>query len=884
VRPDPRDRSRGASKNAPAGGGTYGDLDADYELLGELGRGGTAVVYRARDRRLGREVALKVVRVPPALAAGGDEALTRLAREARTIARLEHPHIVRVNAVRELRDGLALEMPCIAGRTLKQVIAEEGPLPPARAAAILADVAAALAFAHANGVVHRDVKPENVFIETATGKALLADFGVARSHEADARLTQTGVTLGTPAYMSPEQIEGRDVDGRSDVYSLGLVGWEMLTGRRPWEGEGLFAVLQRQQRDELPPVEAVRPPDLAPVPPTLLYVVERMMQKRPAARWADAGAVAAQLAHPVLPADFAQWKRAHARRVAAERGAPPGVAARGASLVGAALTTMRLRRDDAPSADPATDAGAETAPSWMRDADRRRRTRPLVVGGTVVLLAGAALALGVRARDRADAAVADRPSVVADGERRVPVPAVAVPPADSAREPVDSAREFAAASAVAPAGAPRDTVSAPTAASAAASRETARVDADSAATRGEPPPSRVAAARPRDETTRVAARALPAAAPPASTAPIPLNVPPPNERAVSVRFERATAAAGGRHSCAVGADGTVACWGANGDGQLGTGDLQARDEPAPVVTDVRFAQVVTGGSHSCGLTEDGALHCWGDGERGQLGTNARTARPTPARVVGAWRFRGVRLGLAHSCGVATDGSVLCWGANDRGQLGDNGTADRAAPTLVPGFHAAAVSVGWRHSCALTADGVAFCWGENGDGQLGDGTRSARRAPAPVGGGLRFVSIAAGAGHTCAVAADGRAYCWGRNSNGQLGVGSLAPHPLPTPVDTPQRFASVVTGSTHSCARTLGGLVFCWGGNAYGQLGDGTTVGQTRPVRVAGGPYAGLSAAGAHTCASLDGAAVCWGYNVDGQLGDGTRAHRASPMRVTAAAH
>ncbi|MDF1503880.1 serine/threonine-protein kinase, partial [Roseisolibacter sp. H3M3-2] len=303
--------------------GGFADLESDYELLGELGRGGSAVVYRARDRRLGREVALKVVRVPPAVAgAEGDEAVARLAREARTIARLEHPHIVRVNAVRELRDGLALEMPCIAGRTLKQVIADEGPLPPTRAAEILADVAQALAFAHAHGVVHRDVKPENVFIENATGRALLADFGVARTHEIDSRLTQTGVTLGTPAYMSPEQIDGGEVDGRSDLYSLGLVGWETLTGRRPWEGEGLFAVLQRQKHDDLPPVESVRDPALPAVPATMLYVLERLMQKAPGARWVDAGAVAAQLTRPVLPSDFAQWKRAHARRVEASRGAP----------------------------------------------------------------------------------------------------------------------------------------------------------------------------------------------------------------------------------------------------------------------------------------------------------------------------------------------------------------------------------------------------------------------------------------------------------------------------------------------------------------------------------------------------------------------------------
>ena len=153
-----------------SGDDEIGDLDA-YTMLGELGRGGSAIVYRARDRELFRDVAIKVVR--PRFAAEADEAIERLAREARTVARLQHPNIVTVHAVKRLRDGgLALVMQLVPGRTLKQAIHEDGPFAPARAERVLRDVAEALAFAHAHGVVHRDVKPENVFLDAETDRAL----------------------------------------------------------------------------------------------------------------------------------------------------------------------------------------------------------------------------------------------------------------------------------------------------------------------------------------------------------------------------------------------------------------------------------------------------------------------------------------------------------------------------------------------------------------------------------------------------------------------------------------------------------------------------------------------------------------------------------------
>ena len=373
------------------------ELAADYEILGELGRGGSAVVFHAIDRRLGREVALKVVRTPHGRSdARAAEALARLAREACTVAQLEHPHIVRLHAIHHLRDGLALEMPRVAGQTLKQMLAVVGPLDADHASAILHDVATALEFAHARGVVHRDVKPENIFVEDYTGRALLADFGVARWQDADAVLTQTGVAIGTPAYMSPEQIDGSALDGRADLYSLGLVGWEMLTGRRPWEGESLLTVLQRQQRDELPPIEAVRPAELPPVPLELQYIVERMLQKAPGARWADAGAVAAQLTQPILPMDFASWRRRHERRVEEARRAPVPPRAGALGRIATALTTLRFSRARLESAAHAADAAASHAPTWAARPPLRRAARTRIAVASATALTATTIALVVR--------------------------------------------------------------------------------------------------------------------------------------------------------------------------------------------------------------------------------------------------------------------------------------------------------------------------------------------------------------------------------------------------------------------------------------------------------------------------------------------------------
>ena len=269
-------------------------LEPSYEIIREIGHGGTSVVYLARERATDAEVAIKLIR---SKYLGDEEAMGRFAREARFLERLVHPNIVRVRDVLELGDaGLAIVMAHVPGRTLKELIREDGRLAPDRAERFTRDIARALGAAHAMGIVHRDVKPENVFVDPED-RPLLADFGLARSMTGDSQLTMAGVAIGTPAYMAPEQIEGASLDARGDIYSLGLVAWEMLTGHRPWEGESLYAILYRQRYEQLPDVRDLRDD----VPDSLGDAIAVAIEKNPAMRWQSAAQMIEALDGAIIP-------------------------------------------------------------------------------------------------------------------------------------------------------------------------------------------------------------------------------------------------------------------------------------------------------------------------------------------------------------------------------------------------------------------------------------------------------------------------------------------------------------------------------------------------------------------------------------------------------
>ena len=248
-----------------------------YRIVRHLARGGMAEVYVAEDQLLNRIVALKVLF--PELAR--DEAFVeRFRREARAAASLNHHNIVSVYDFGGEDDSWFIVMEYVEGRTLRDIIRDEGPMDPARSAELASEVAAALAAAHAEGIVHRDVKPANVLIAAGTGTVKVADFGIARAANVLQGLTMPGTVLGTASYLSPEQASGAEVDHRSDIYSLGMVLWEMLTGKAPFTGDSPVAIAYQQLKAIAPPPSTVN----HRVPRGLDAVVMKAMSKDPAAR------------------------------------------------------------------------------------------------------------------------------------------------------------------------------------------------------------------------------------------------------------------------------------------------------------------------------------------------------------------------------------------------------------------------------------------------------------------------------------------------------------------------------------------------------------------------------------------------------------------------
>jgi serine/threonine-protein kinase len=253
-----------------------------YAVIERVGTGGMAEVYRARDDLLGREVAIKVLHDRYSRDRSFVE---RFRREAQAAANLNHPNIVALYDYGADGDTYFIVMEFIEGRSLSDIISSEGPLLPERAADIASDVARALDKAHANGLVHRDVKPGNIMI-TNSGQTKVTDFGIARalSGDGDQTMTQTGMVIGTAAYLSPEQAQGNTIDARSDVYSLGIVLYEMLTGQAPFTGDTPLAIAYKHVRENPEPPSTVN----ADVPAGLDAVTMKALAKNPDNRYSSA--------------------------------------------------------------------------------------------------------------------------------------------------------------------------------------------------------------------------------------------------------------------------------------------------------------------------------------------------------------------------------------------------------------------------------------------------------------------------------------------------------------------------------------------------------------------------------------------------------------------
>jgi len=890
-------------------------LEGDFELVREIGRGATAVVYLLRDRALDRDVALKVIRTS---FGGSEEALARLQREARLVAQLQHPNIVKLYGTQRLPDGsFALLMEHVPGRNLKEILREVGAFSVQQTVEVLKDVASALAYAHRRRIVHRDVKPENIYIDEEVGAARLADFGVARPWDQDARLTIPGASLGTPAYMSPEQIDGLQVDGRSDVYSLGLVGYELLLGQHPWEGENVFTIIYRQKNEELS-LEPLRLGDHT----ILAQTLEKALAKNPDARWESAGVFLQQLflaeeeggpPHAVL----SSHERRDGAEAAAAGGGPGSFAGSATAAAGAGFgVSPDLHQEEEPtpldwsplepgayqdegpegaSAEDDEEHAAGGVPAVLGVRRKRRWVRAAVALAALIVLASFGVYRWTPLGDsvggsRFGAPISTSPDAM---EETWPGPGSA-----AVRGPVSLAF-LAEGLEEAPVDALLSLVLRATGVEGLPVADTLVrfeiVEGDGVLNQVEARTDSAGRAEvylhlPTYPGTVAVLASLVGSTETEARLEIPVIPGPPRQVALIV---------GDQQSAAPGS--TLPEY-------LG---VRVRDAFANPLegAEVRFQVLQGGGQVTPGVTrtdEEGrAFARWTlgtaagtqlvaavvPGAEDRLPTFQATTRTQPASTVPLTTTppeertpepsatptalpsgpvtvvpRTYALGGSHACHLL-DGTARCRGANDRGQGGDGTLTGLVALTA-----------GVSHGCGLDVTGGAWCWGANEAGQLGDGTTRDRRPAAAVATEARFSSLAAGLSHTCGLTSGSQAACWGRNASGQLGDGTRQDHFLPAPAAGAQTFRDLVAGWNHTCGLTAGGQAFCWGSSARGQVGDGSRVDRLVPTRVQGS-FQSLAAGANHSCGISGGEVLCWGDNSFGQLGDGTNEDRTSPVRV-----
>ena len=296
-----------------------------YELRGTLGRGAMGTVYDGWDPAIARRVAIKTVRLPDATDAEAQDELARFKREAQAAGRLSHPNIVGVFDYGETDQIAYIVMEFVDGDSLKSLLDKQERFAVPETVRVMEELLAGLQFSHERGVVHRDIKPANVMM-TRDGRVKIADFGIARIESSS--MTQAGTVLGTPAYMSPEQFMGQTVDARTDIYSSGVLLYQLLTGERPFEGS-MSAIMHKALNTEPP-----RPSDLSvTAPPAFDAVVRRAMARRPEERFATAAdfaqALRQALVAPAMPGGLAALEPADAEAtiISTMRGAPARPAA-----------------------------------------------------------------------------------------------------------------------------------------------------------------------------------------------------------------------------------------------------------------------------------------------------------------------------------------------------------------------------------------------------------------------------------------------------------------------------------------------------------------------------------------------------------------------------
>jgi serine/threonine-protein kinase len=392
----------------------------EYEIHGELGRGGMAAVYLAHEIALDRKVAIKVI---TSNLGNADDLVERFRREARTAASLSHPNIIPIYAVRDVEGLLFFVMKLVDGRPLDSVVRDAAPLPVSTVQAIFSQVGSAVGYAHRRGVVHRDIKPGNILVDDE-GWCVVTDFGIAKVAES-VGLTTSGMMVGTPSYMSPEQCLGKDVGPASDQYALGVVAYELLTGKLPFPGTSMMSVMYAHVNTPAPAVEELR----SDIPADIAAAVMRMLEKEPEDRFPNLETAVAAMGSLTQSQD--ETTRSQLITLA-KSGTRPLVVRHSTPR-----SPIPLNRTPAPTG-MATPAPTTLTPAPVATRKSQLPIAVAIVGGAILI--AVALMLRGQRRDAANAAeAAAAPAVAAPTTTTPPstgTPAVAVVGAPATPEPV----------------------------------------------------------------------------------------------------------------------------------------------------------------------------------------------------------------------------------------------------------------------------------------------------------------------------------------------------------------------------------------------------------------------------------------------------------------
>jgi serine/threonine protein kinase/alpha-tubulin suppressor-like RCC1 family protein len=849
-----------------------GQLIGDFLLVDTVGAGGFGKVCLALQSPIFRlRGALKLLEFPNDDPEFQRALLEKFQGEAEVLAELSHPNVVSLikYGIHENRPYLVMEY-LENGLTLRDEMYR-------RAKAkrgfnredlrhIFHQMLNGLAAAHGQKIIHRDLKPENIMLQRVVGNPAhvrILDFGIAKFVEGQ---TDTKWPLGSPSYMAPEQVSLQNLGTWTDLYAVGVMFFEMVTGRRPFPGNSDEAIMSKKLKADFDPFEQVA--DLKLPEPAVAFM-RRAMSREPGDRQQTVLEFRGEL--DVALAALEE----HSEIIGPQ---------------GREMTFLLKSRDVVELGGLVADGGTSHPPQLPEDA----RTRAAESGSEVD-----SAAISSQSVDAYEKALRRR------GRGRLLFALIAAALAAGAYYAREDLRRIIS-----------HEISGITAANEAFVTEVEPDAGPAVVAPPAPTPDEMTATLAVDSAESVAMIAEAAAA----------DIVAASEAAPKLpgwAFTQLTA--GKYHTCGLRVDGKFRCWGANFEGELGLGhtralgDNEAVNAVEPVALSLPVQQLVATGdrqaSFTCALLEDRSVRCWGANRHGQLGYGHTRAlgddeaianlapvqlgAPAIQLTAGASKFG------SHVCALLEDQTIRCWGSAKFGKLGlghTNDVGDDEPPTsaakISVGGKALAIEAGKYNTCAILEDRSLRCWGWNAQGQLGLGhTRDigddevpSSVAPIEMGGEVMQVSV--GRRHSCAVLAGGKVRCWGWNNSGQLGLGhteNIGDDETPAsvePVELSGPAIKVVTGALHSCAlldvgesdagEASGGKIQCWGDNKFGQLGYGheRTVGdESTPSSVGtvylGAPAVDLTAGRYHTCALLVGGGVrCWGFNDQGQLGYG----------------